>query len=212
VKNGLVKLGAQLQAALRSTSSGSFEYPPQSPGAPAGYPMPGTAFSTQPGYPPQAGYPPAYPPPGYMPYQAPEQTNSTELAEMKRQLDEAASQQKIAEMERQLHAEKMKNDIRKEMDTTSRVAATEAAQRAASSATPIIVNNNNNNAAAGGDKGGVGGTGVPRLANAKSTYIVQETKEKHCGCLSFIIFLFFPCIVCCPVDERVVEHKTQITV
>jgi hypothetical protein len=218
VKNELSKLGAPI-ALQKSPSSGSYEYPPQSPAA-SGYPMPGAGFQGHPNYPPPAGYPPAYPPPGYMPYPPPDaapkqlESATSEMAEMKRQLDEAASQAKIAEMERQLHAEKMKNDMRKEIDMSSRLAATEAAQRASSSATPIVISNNNNNAASGAGGGGAGsgglGAGVPRLANAKSTYIVQETTENYCGFLSTVLFFCFPCIICCPVDERTVEHRTKI--
>ena len=225
VKNELSKLGAPVSAAKSPHSSGSYEYPPQSPAA-SGYPMPGAGFQGHPGYPPPAGYPPAYPPPGYMPYPppdaAPKQLESTtsEMAEMKRQLDEAASQAKIAEMERQLHAEKMKNDMRKEIDMSSRLAATEAAQRVGSGGAPIVVNNNNSSAtsAAGGAALGVGSDHVP-VYRAPSGHIVVPTQsqpviylttEKYCGPWSWLVgCCLVPCVCFCPIDTRPVQRKVN---
>lgn len=106
----------------------------------------------------------------------------------------------IAELKRKLQEETLKNDLRKEMDMTSRIAATEAAQRAAAAAaSPMVINNNNNNNA--------GGMGKER----SSSVVVTSTRTEHyCGCLSFLVFFCFPCIVCCPIDERQVESSKVI--
>ena len=232
VKNELSKLGAPI-ALQKSPSSGSYEYPPQSPAA-SGYPMPGAGFQGHPNYPPPAGYPPAYPPPGYMPYPPPDaapkqlESATSEMAEMKRQLDEAASQAKIAEMERQLHAEKMKNDMRKEIDMSSRLAATEAAQRVGSGGAPIVVNNNNSSAT--GAAGGGAGAGAAEVMSpdfvpvyrapsgnimvpTQSQPVVYLATEKYCGPWSWLVgCCILPCVCCCPIDTRPVSNPSAVTV
>jgi hypothetical protein len=215
----------------RGGSSGSFHYPR----APAsGYPLPAN------GIPPPAGYPTAYPEPNYAPYQtqsmqsqqfAPqniEAANSTELAAMKRQLEEAASQAKITEMERQLHAEKMKNDMRKEIDMSSRLAATEAAQRVGSGGAPIVVNNNNSSAtgAAGGGAGAGAAEGMSPdfvpvyrapsgniMVPTQSQPVVYLATEKYCGPWSWLVgCCILPCVCCCPIDTRPVSNPSAVTV
>lgn len=91
------------------------------------------------------------------------------------------------------------------MDTSSRLAAMEAAARHAPAAAPVVVSNNNNlsNSAAVGNIGGGGGYYKPAPPRPPAPFKRQVVgHESYCGCCSFMLFFIFPCIVCCPVDER----------
>lgn len=145
------------------------------------------------GFPAAGGYPayaahPAPPHPGYSPYHA---------APPQHMMQPRGSSE-LDMLKRQMEAEKMKNDMRQEMDIKSRVSATEAAQRVAGSAGGMVVSNNNNLAGAGGGGGGGSGpsgagtsaAGVPvviggrpgaRTVTTTSTKTVTTT-DTCCGC------------------------------
>lgn len=57
---------------------------------------------------------------------------------------ESAAVKELAELKLKLALSEMKGDMRKEMDTTSRVAAIEAVQRVGTNSAPTVVSNNNN--------------------------------------------------------------------
>lgn len=79
--------------------------------------------------------------------------------------------------------QKLKNDLREEMHTKARLAAMEAAR---TSAQPTVIVNQ---------------AGSSGSAPAAPTVIYH--KEKYCGPLSWVIGCFlFPCIACCPIDQR----------
>ena len=42
----------------------------------------------------------------------------------------------------------------------------------------------------------------PRLAQLGLAPGGQYKHEKHCGLKSVIVWIFFPCICCCPIDSR----------
>jgi hypothetical protein len=42
----------------------------------------------------------------------------------------------------------------------------------------------------------------PRLAQLGLASGGEYKDEKHCGLKTIIVFLFFPCICCCPLDSR----------
>lgn len=85
--------------------------------------------------------------------------------------------------------EKMKNDLRREMDTVTRISAVETLQKADTS---------------GGSSGAavnssVNVTSAPTQAPLAS---VIQAEETYCGPLTCLILFVLPCICCCPVDKR----------
>ncbi|GAB4820325.1 hypothetical protein N2152v2_007371 [Parachlorella kessleri] len=95
----------------------------------------------------------------------------------------------VAALRAQLEREQMKNDLRVEMQTASKLAVLEATARTNPGA-PTTVNNNMQAVSAGTPYG------------APSTVVVMERERRFCGPLTCLIWFFFPCICFCPVDTR----------
>lgn len=114
-------------------------------------------------------------------------------------------------------AQKLKNNLRQEMDTSSRLAAMEALGRSGGGSGTVVSNNNNmsssaacssvaaaNTAAAEATRAAAAATAAMAAAAAKAARTpVLLGHEKYCGGTSWLIGIcLFPCICCCPVDTR----------
>ena len=144
-----------------------------------------------------SGYPVA-PPAGYPPTPAVYQQGLVAPG-YQQMTTQSPGSDTIADLQQQLSMERMKNDLRQEIDLKSRIAATESARSAPTGAGPII-NNNLQGGASGGGGGGGGGDG----GNGGKSIVVHMNEEKYCGPISWIIGIcfLFPCVACCPCDVR----------
>jgi len=91
--------------------------------------------------------------------------------------------------------------------------AQNAAMIASATKSAPVINNANSNIGGTAASGGGGGYGAPQTVNhVTHTHVTHHdvSTEKYFGVNSLLCCIFgFPCIIWCPIDERVVRPKTK---